>query len=104
MDLTHLKQAIAIDTDVFDDVLTLSMKAAERYIQNAVGTEYLDFYQNNDLYDLAVIQLTDHYFKTRSATTEKGTEVTLYGLSSIILQLKPLYRIYVQKQETSEEL
>ena len=85
MDLDRLKRAIAIDSDVFDDVLTLCLNA------------------DNYLYDLAVIQLADHYFKNRSATTQKGEVPILYGVNEIILQLKPKYRIYAQKQEMSDE-
>ena len=103
MDLDRLKRAIAIDSDVFDDVLTLCLNAAESKIQNSIGAKYPDFYDDNYLYDLAVIQLADHYFKNRSATTQKGEVPILYGVNEIILQLKPKYRIYAQKQEMSDE-
>ncbi|MGE9831782.1 head-tail connector protein [Ligilactobacillus salivarius] len=103
MDLDRLKRAIAIDSDVFDDVLTLCLNAAESKVQNSIGTKYPDFYADNYLYDLAVIQLADHYFKNRSATTQKGEVPILYGVNEIILQLKPKYRIYAQKQEMSDE-
>lgn len=103
MDLDRLKRAIAIDSNVFDDVLTLCLDAAESKIQGSIGTKYPDFYADNYLYDLAVVQLADHYFKNRSATTQKGEVKTLYGVNEIILQLKPKYRIYAQKQEMSDE-
>lgn len=63
MDLDQFKRAIAIDSNVFDDVLTLCLNAAESKVQNSIGTKYLDFYADNYLYDLAVIQLADHYLK-----------------------------------------
>lgn len=103
MDLGRLKRAIAIDSNVFDDVLTLCLNGAESKVQNSIGTKYPDFYADNYLYDLAVIQLADHYFKNRSATTQKGEVSILYGVNEIILQLKPLYRIYAQKQEMSDK-
>lgn len=104
MDLESFKRAIAIDTNVFDDTLNICLDAAELKIKNSIGTKYDSFYQDNRLYDLAVIQLAEHYFKNRSATTQRNEVKTLYGVDEIILQLKPKYRIYAQKQETSEEL
>ena len=59
MDLVRLKSAIAIDSNVFDDVLTLCLNAAESKIQNSIGTKYPDFYADNSLYDLAVVQLAE---------------------------------------------
>lgn len=94
MELTDLKNKLAIDSDVFNSMWQLSLDAAEAMIQGAVGAQKPEFYKGNKLYEMAVVMLTDHFFKNRSATTTGNIKETPLGVQSIILQLKPAYRLF----------
>lgn len=100
MDLASLKNRLAIDSDVFDNLLETAMRAAEMKIKGAVGTDE-DFYNDNDLYELGVIMLTDHYFKNRSATTTKSMVETPLGVTDLILQLKAKYSVFEERKDDS---
>lgn len=102
-DLEEIKIALKIDTDDDDLEVKRACFAAIGYIKGAIGKDKPSFYNQtneiNELLNLAVIMLTDHYYKARSATVEStnlsGTlrEYDL-GFSSIILQLKSEYLVF----------
>lgn len=96
-----VRHALHLDSDmVTDDELELFMASAQNHLKSAIGTDCDEFYDDDVLpseFNLAVIMLVDHYNKTRSATSEKRLEQVPYGVNSIILQLKPQYRIFKQK-------
>lgn len=102
-DLEEIKTALKIDTDDDDIEVKRACYAAIGYIKGAIGKDKPSFYgQNNEIdemLNLAIIMLADHYYKARSATIESsnlsGTlrEYDL-GFTSIILQLKSEYLVF----------
>lgn len=102
-DLEEIKIALKIDTDDDDSEVKRACFAAIGYIKGAIGKDKPSFYDQtneiNELLNLSVIMLADHYYKARSATIEStnlsGTlrEYDL-GFNSILLQLKSEYLIF----------
>lgn len=106
-DLEEIKIALKIDTDDDDIEVKRSAMAARAYIKGAIGNDKPSFYlQDNEtieLINLSIIMLTDHYYKSRSATVESLTangtlrEYDL-GFTSIILQLKGKYALFEESE------
>ncbi len=102
-DLEEIKVALKIDTDDDDREVERSYSSAVYYVKGSIGRDKPSFYEQSDdigeLISLAVLQLADHYYKTRSATLETNTttgsvrEFDL-GFTTIIIQLKAAYRSY----------
>lgn len=93
VDISNIKQALRIDTDADDELLKALYLAASDYIKGAIGDEIEGFYDNNPRFNLAVLMLTDHYYKTRSATSEKTLQEVPFGVTSLILALKGEYYV-----------
>lgn len=99
--LDALKLALRIDTSDDDTLLTLFMNTASDYIKGAIGNKVAGFYDNNNKFDTAVILLTDHYYKTRSATDEVDLKKIPYGVDTLILQMKGDYYYELQQTQNS---
>lgn len=96
--LPDIKNALRIDIDGDDTLLTMFMNGAVQDIKTSIGDENdgMDsFWAENPLFDTAVIMLTDAYYKNRSATTDASNrqQVVEYplGVTSMILKLKGSY-------------
>ncbi len=104
VDLNKLKLSIRIDSDDDDSILEIFMTSASDYITSAIGDKVEKFYDNNSRFDTAVILLTDHYYKTRSATNEADLKKVPYGVDTLILQMKGDYYYELQKQKELREV
>lgn len=96
--LSDIKNALRIDIDSDDALLTGFMNGAIQDIKTSVGDDndgMEDFWSDNPLFDTAVIMLTDAYYKNRSATTDASNrqQVVEYplGVTSMIHKLKATY-------------
>lgn len=97
--LEDLKSNLRIDTDDDDKLLKQLVKAAQKTLIGKIGPVVGDFYKENEQFELATIMLTDHFFKTRSATVENTTSVVPpFGVDMIILDLKAEYRVQQTKE------
>lgn len=100
VDLDKLKLSLRIDSTDDDQLLELLMAGASDYIKGSIGNKVQGFYDNNSRFDIAVILLTDHYYKTRSATDETELKKVPFGVETLILQMKGDY-YYALQQATS---
>lgn len=97
-----LKEHMRIDNSSDDELIADYEQTAINYIVNAVGGHSDDeFYQNNHEFNLAVRMLTDQYYRERGASTNNKALEVAYGVQSIILQLKPAYKIWRQEQDAN---
>ncbi|WP_270996976.1 head-tail connector protein [Listeria seeligeri] len=100
-DFELTKKSLRIDTDDDDDLLKKLMSAAIYTLIGKIGTDKT-FYDGDakDEFDISVMFLTDHLYRTRSATIE-GTTVTEIPLSvqTFLLSLKADYKVYILKKE-----
>ncbi|AAK79854.1 putative phage protein (predicted DNA packaging) [Clostridium acetobutylicum] len=101
--LDQLKLSLRIDTSDDDTLLTLFMQTASDYIKGSIGNGVTGFYDSNPRFDTALILLTDHYYKTRSATDETDLKKVPFGVTTLILQLKGdyLYALQQSSQNSS---
>ncbi len=99
--LNELKLALRIDTSDDDLLLTIFMDTASDYVKGAVGNKVPGFYDSNPKFDTAVILLTDHYYKTRSATNETDLKKVPFGVTTLILQMKGDY-LYALQQSIAD--
>ncbi|MEX1550442.1 head-tail connector protein [Enterococcus sp. C50] len=102
-DLEEIKTALR--EDFSDDVLGIkrATMAAIAYTKGAIGNDKPSFYSQkneiDDLLNLAILLLADHYYHAGSATIESQTQsgsLREYdlGFNSILLQLKASYLVF----------
>ncbi|HIA3653992.1 TPA: head-tail connector protein [Enterococcus faecium] len=101
-DLDEIKNALKIDTDDDDVEVSRAAQAAIAYIRGAIGNDKPSFYTQEsntvDLINLAILQLADHYYKARSATVSGNLREYDLGFTSLILQLKASYLLFVEEE------
>lgn len=87
LDIESIKTGIRIDHDFDDDYIkSILLPAAERQVQGAISGYGVDadFYEDNQLYTLAVINHIGHHYENRSITTQFAkTEIPASSLSMI---------------------
>lgn len=84
MDISEVKLFLRIDSDEEDVFIQSLVLASEAYLTNA-GVKVM---YNNELYRLAIMLLTSHFYENRDIITDKKLNVTTFGIPQIILQLK----------------
>ena len=101
MDLGEIKNALKIDTDDDDVEVSRAAQAAIAYIRGAIGNDKPSFYKQEndtvDLINLAILQLADHNYNARSATVSGNLREYDLGFTSLILQLKASYLLFVEE-------
>ncbi|MEG0285041.1 MAG: head-tail connector protein [Vagococcus sp.] len=96
--LENIKLSLRIDGDDDDALIKLCAESSFAYLKNAIGPDE-DFYKDNSQVQLAIIMLTDHYYRVRSATQDgKGAVEPDLGTKQIILQLKPAYSQFIKEK------
>lgn len=96
--LENIKLSLRIDGDDDDTLIKLCAESSFAYLKNAIGPDE-DFYKNNSQVELAIVMLTDHYYRVRSATQDgKGAIEPSLGIQSLILQLKPSYSQFISEK------
>lgn len=94
--LVELKEYLRIDGDYEDQSLSMFIKSAQSYLENAGVNQPSNYYlsvEGKDVFAqhrLAIIMLATHYYENRIVYSNgnKNTNVLPYGLQSMILQLK----------------
>lgn len=96
-DLEEIKKAMREDFSEDDTGIRRAANAAIFYIKGAVGVDKSSFYAQDgavdELINLAILLLADHYYHARSATVESSEKLQEYdlGFRTIILQIKAHY-------------
>lgn len=70
-----IKNAIRVDHDLDDNlIMGVYLPAAESEVKTAVSLEEsdADFYEDNPLYNLAVLNIIAHHYDNRSITTNEA--------------------------------
>lgn len=102
LELATVKKFCRIDHDYEDDLMLVYRDAAKSVIQGAVTKreKYSNFYEDNSMYALAVLQLTKHYYDNRSATTEFNLKAAPIGVLTLIQSLRQDYAKWVPTNGT----
>lgn len=92
MTLEEMKNFLRVDHDFDDKFIELTMKSSMKYVKNAITSEENNsFFEDNELYDLAVFMLTGHWYEKKVAAVEKPLSEIPFGVISIIQQLRGMY-------------
>lgn len=100
-DIDKLKNSLRLPTeDTFDDDLLKSLiLTARNDIIGQVGEKIDDFFDNNELFNTAVILEASHLYVNRIATTTVQTYEVPMALYSLINSMKDDYRLKIQLME-----
>lgn len=107
-DLQTVKLHLRIDFDEDDESVKQMVLVAQSMLMGMIGSDdsYTSFYREakyGEVFDLATLFLTDHFYKTRSATTSLSFHETPQGVQAMVLSLKPAYLQYINEFEEVEE-
>lgn len=99
--IEKLKNSLRLSADnTFDDDLLKSLVLTARNdIIGQVGEKIDDFFDNNQLFDTAVILEASHLYVNRVATTTVQTYEVPMALYSLINSMKDEYRLRIQSME-----
>lgn len=83
-----------LDDDSDDQLLSLYVNTADRYVRNAIGTDLDGFYDNEEvkpLFTEAVLSLAATFYQNRLAISAVPTYKVDLTVNSIIAQLRGVY-------------
>ncbi|WP_323058304.1 head-tail connector protein [Limosilactobacillus reuteri] len=100
-DLGQVKTSLRLEPDMENDDVLLKMliKAARRDIIGQVGERIDDFFDDNEVFNAAVILEVSHLYNHRSATSEQQTYEVPMALYSLINSMKDDYRYRIAKMD-----
>lgn len=100
-DLGQVKTSLRLEPDMENDDVLLKMliKAARRDIIGQVGEHIDDFFDDNEVFNAAVILEVSHLYNHRSATSEQQTYEVPMALYSLINSMKDDYRYQIAKKD-----
>lgn len=90
----QVKDLLYLDDDSDDALLSLYVKAADRYVRHAIGSDVSGFYENDEvepLFTEAVLSLAGTLYQNRLAISAVPTYQVDLTVNSIIAQLRGLY-------------
>ncbi|MBB1079064.1 phage gp6-like head-tail connector protein [Limosilactobacillus sp. STM2_1] len=100
-ELQTVKASLRLEPDMTDDdkLVKMLIKAARRDVISQVGERINDFFDNNEVFNAAVILEVSHLYNHRSATSEQQTYEVPMALYSLINSMKDEYRYRIMKSD-----
>lgn len=90
----QVRDMLYLDDDSDDQLLSLYVNAADRYVRHAIGTDLDGFYESEDvkpLFTEAVLSLAGTFYQNRLAISAVPTYKVDLTVNSIIAQLRGVY-------------
>lgn len=90
----QVRDMLYLDDDSDDQLLSLYVNAADRYVRHAIGTDLDGFYESEDVKSLfteAVLSLAGTFYQNRLAISAVPTYKVDLTVNSIIAQLRGVY-------------
>ena len=90
----QVRDMLCLDDDSDDQLLSLYVNAADRYVRHAIGTDLDGFYESEDvkpLFTEAVLSLAGTFYQNRLAISAVPTYKVDLTVNSIIAQLRGVY-------------
>lgn len=91
--LSKVKLSLRLDIDDDDDLLKAFIITARKDIAGQVGEQIDDFYDDNEVFDTAVILEASHFYAHRESVSNLRTYEVPMALSYLINSLKDEYRL-----------
>lgn len=104
LELENVKSRLRIDHDFDDDEIEGLIQASKQEIQRAVSGygEADEFYKNNMLYNLTVINQVGHHYENRSATSQFNRYDVPHSSLALIQSLRGAYAVWKSDASNTE--
>lgn len=101
--LSLVRNSLRLDSQDDDELLKLLIKTARDDVINQVGERIDTFFDNNDIFDTAVMVEVSHLYTNRQAVSTQETYEVPMVMYSLINSMKDDYRYQVAKLDKEDD-
>lgn len=101
--LSLVRNSLRLDSQDDDELLKLLIKTARTDVINQVGEQIDTFFDNNDIFDTAVMVEVSHLYTNRQAVSTQETYEVPMVMYSLINSMKDDYRYQVAQLDKDDE-
>lgn len=101
--LSLVRNSLRLDSQDDDELLTLLIKTARTDVINQVGEQINTFFDNNDIFDTAVMVEVSHLYTNRQAVSTQETYEVPMVMYSLINSMKDDYRYQVAQLDKEDD-
>lgn len=100
--LSLVRNSLRLDSQDDDELLKLLIKTARADVINQVGEQIDTFFDNNDIFDTAVMVEVSHLYTNRQAVSTQETYEVPMVMYSLINSMKDDYRYQVAQLDKED--
>lgn len=101
--LSLVRNSLRLDSQDDDELLTLLIKTARTDVINQVGEQIDTFFDDNDIFDTAVMVEVSHLYTNRQAVSTQETYEVPMVMYSLINSMKDDYRYQVAQLDKDDD-
>lgn len=101
--LSLVRNSLRLDSQDDDELLTLLIKTARADVINQVGERIDTFFDDNDIFDTAVMVEVSHLYTNRQAVSTQETYEVPMVMYSLINSMKDDYRYQVAQLDKEDD-
>lgn len=101
--LSLVRNSLRLDSQDDDELLTLLIKTARTDVINQVGEQIDTFFDDNDIFDTAVMVEVSHLYTNRQAVSTQETYEVPMVMYSLINSMKDDYRYQVAQLDKEDD-
>lgn len=101
--LSLVRNSLRLDSQDDDELLTLLIKTARTDVINQVGEQIDTFFDDNDIFDTAVMVEVSHLYTNRQAVSTQETYEVPMVMYSLINSMKDDYRYQVVQLDKEDD-
>lgn len=101
--LSLVRNSLRLDNQDDDELLKLLIKTARTDVINQVGEQIDTFFDNNDIFDTAVMVEVSHLYINRQAVSTQETYEVPMVMYSLINSMKDDYRYQVAQLDKEDD-
>jgi len=101
--LSLVRNSLRLDSQDDDELLKLLIKTARADVINQVGERIDTFFDENDIFDTAVMVEVSHLYTNRQAVSTQETYEVPMVMYSLINSMKDDYRYQVAKLDKEDD-
>ena len=101
--LSLVRNSLRLDSQDDDELLTLLINTARTDVINQVGEQIDTFFDDNDIFDTAVMVEVSHLYTNRQAVSTQETYEVPMVMYSLINSMKDDYRYQVAQLDKDDD-
>lgn len=101
--LSLVRNSLRLDSQDDDELLKLLIKTARADVINQVGEQIDTFFDNNDIFNTAVMVEVSHLYTNRQAVSTQETYEVPMVMYSLINSMKDDYRYQVAQPDKEDD-